>query len=174
MKQHFLTLLISFPDVSPPPLAAGCVIYHHGKWIRHDYCEGYIPVELGLRGVRLGWGLLRQFPSFLDFPEYSVLSKHMLAIAYHVYILQVAPQLSCDNTYQIWMWFKESNRCFCKIKNFACGEINERSLSNPWSHVTYSIREAVSGFDPYFQTNIDNQNEKSWKSFNTLKPYLNN
>ena len=29
------------------------------------------------------------------------------------------------------MWFKSSNRYFCKIEHFAYGEINERSVSNP-------------------------------------------
>ena len=29
------------------------------------------------------------------------------------------------------MWFKEANIYFCKIENFAYGEINERSFSNP-------------------------------------------
>ena len=29
------------------------------------------------------------------------------------------------------MWFRESNSYFCKIENFAYGEISERSFSNP-------------------------------------------
>ena len=29
------------------------------------------------------------------------------------------------------MWLKQSKRYFCKIENFAYGEINERSFSNP-------------------------------------------
>ena len=29
------------------------------------------------------------------------------------------------------MWFRESNRYFCKIENFAHGDISERSFSNP-------------------------------------------
>ena len=60
-----------------------------------------------------------------------LLSKQTLAIEYHVYIWQVSPQLSCADTRQIWMWFRESNRYFCKIENFAYGEISERSFSNP-------------------------------------------
>ena len=50
---------------------------------------------------------------------------------YHVNIWQVSPQLSCGDTCQIWMWFREFNRYFCKIENFAYGEISERSFSNP-------------------------------------------
>ena len=55
----------------------------------------------------------------------------MLAIEYHNYIWQVLPQLSCGDTCQIWMWFKESDRYFCKNENFAYGEINEKSFGNP-------------------------------------------
>ena len=83
----------------------------------------------------LGWGLLSEFSPFRYFPHFPLLSKQTLAIEYHVYIWQVSPQLSCGDTCQIWMWFRESNRCFCKIENFAYGEISERSFSNPhpWS-----------------------------------------
>ena len=55
----------------------------------------------------------------------------MLAIEYHVHIWQVLSQLSCGDTRQIWMWFKECNRYFCEIESFAYGEIDERSFSNP-------------------------------------------
>ena len=84
----------------------------------------------------LGWGLLSQFPPFHYFPNCSSLSKHTLAVKYCVYIWQVSPQLSCGDTCQIWMWFEKSNMHFCKIENFAYGEINERSFSNPhpWAH----------------------------------------
>ena len=78
-----------------------------------------------------GVGLLSQFPPFRYFPNFSGWWKRTLAIEYHVYIWQVSPQLSCGDTCQIWMWFKESNRYFCKIENFAYGEINEQSFSNP-------------------------------------------
>ena len=53
----------------------------------------------------------------------------MLDIEYHVYIWQVSPQPSCGDTCQVWMWFKEPNRYFWKIENFAYGEINERNFS---------------------------------------------
>ena len=79
----------------------------------------------------LGWGLLSEFSPFRYFPHFPLLSKQTLAIEYHVYIWQVSPQLSCGDTCQIWMWFRESKRCFCKIENFAYGEISERSFSNP-------------------------------------------
>ena len=78
-----------------------------------------------------GWGLLSQFSPFRYFPYFPLLSKQTLAIEYHVYIWQVLPQLSCGDTCQIWMWFRESNRYFRNIENFAYGEISERSFSNP-------------------------------------------
>ena len=78
-----------------------------------------------------GWGLLSQFPPFRYFTNFLALSKQTLAIEYHVYIWQVSPQLTCGDTCQIWMWFKESNMYFCHIENFAYGEINEWSFSNP-------------------------------------------
>ena len=79
----------------------------------------------------LGWGLLSQFPPFRYFPIFSALSNHTLFIEYHVYIWQVSPQVSCGDTCQIWMLFEEFNMCFCQVENFAYGEINERSFSNP-------------------------------------------
>ena len=93
------------------------------------------PFLLDVPGVgkvsRPGVGLLRQFSPFRYFPHFPLLSKQMLAIEYHVCIWQVSPQLSCGDTCQIWMWLRESNRYFCKIENFAYGEISERSFSNP-------------------------------------------
>ena len=81
--------------------------------------------------LQQGWGLLGRFSPFRYFPHFSLLSKQTLALEYHVYIWQVSPQLSCGDTCQIWMWFRESNRYFCKIENFAYGEISERSFSTP-------------------------------------------
>ena len=78
-----------------------------------------------------GLGLLSQFSPFRYFPHFPLLSKQTLATEYHVYISQVSPQLGCGDICQIWMWFMESNRYFCKIENFAYGEISERSFSNP-------------------------------------------
>ena len=78
-----------------------------------------------------GWGLLSRFPPLRYFPIFSAPPKCMLAIEYNVYIWQVSPQLSCGDSCQIWMRFKECNRYFCVIENFAYGEIDERSFSNP-------------------------------------------
>ena len=109
-------------------------------WIRTRRSFYRIASKTQLWNGALGWGLLSQFPPFRYFPNFSESQKHTLAIEYHVYIWQVSPQLSCGDTCQIWMWSKESNRYFCKIENFACGEISERSFSNPhtWSTRGYS------------------------------------
>ena len=92
--------------------------------------------------IQLGWGLLSQFSPLRYFPHFPLLSKQTLAIEYHVYIWQVSPQHSCGDNCQIWMWFRESNRYFCKIENFAYGEISERSFSNPhpWSMLRKALR----------------------------------
>ena len=78
-----------------------------------------------------GWRLLSRFPPLCYFPNFLTSPKYMLAIQYHVHIWQVSPQLSCGDTCQIWMGFKECNRHFCEIENFAYGEIDKRSFSNP-------------------------------------------
>ena len=76
-------------------------------------------------------GLLSPFPPFRCFPHIPLLSKQTLAFEYDISIWQVSPQLSCGDICQIWTSFKEYNRYFCNIENFAYGEINERSFSNP-------------------------------------------
>ena len=48
-----------------------------------------------------GGGLVSQFLPFRYFLIFLSLSKHMLAVEYHVYIWQVSPQLSCSDTCQI-------------------------------------------------------------------------
>ena len=85
-------------------------------------------------------GLLSQFPPFHYFPNFSSLSKHTLTVKYRIYIWQLSPQLSCGDTCQIWMWFEESNMYFCETENFAYGEINERSFSNPHPRPVHSSK----------------------------------
>ena len=76
-----------------------------------------------------GWGLLSRFTPFRYFPNFSTSPKYLLAIEYHVHIWQVSPQLSCGDTCQIWMRFKECNRYFCDIEKCAYREIDERSFN---------------------------------------------
>ena len=96
--------------------------------VRH---RSILPILIGFNWLVLGWGLLSQFPPFRYFPNFSALSKQTLAIEYHVYIWQVSPQLSWGDICQILMWFEKSYMYFCHIENFAYGENNERSFSNP-------------------------------------------
>ena len=70
----------------------------------------------------------------------------MLAIEYHVHMWQVLPQLSCSDTCQIWMRFKECNKYFCEIKNFAYKEIDEWSFRNPTSDGFASIFQNISKY----------------------------
>ena len=111
----------------------------------------------------LVWGLLSQFPPVHYFLIFSALSKHTIDIEYHLNIWQVPPQLSCGDTCQIWMWFKESKRYFCKIENFAYGEINEQSFSNPHPR-------SVLNLYTMFQTSVDCQprSDKNWPWLITL------
>ena len=84
----------------------------------------------------MGWGLLRLFPSFHSSQNISAWLKHASVIEYHIYIWQASLQLSCGDTCQIWMWFRESNRYFYKIEKILLAgeiirEIIEQSSSNP-------------------------------------------
>ena len=100
-----------------------------GLLSRHSFYQ-YIQVNLSFKRTH-GWGLLSRFPPFRYFPNIWISPKYMLAIEYHVHIWQVLPQLSCGDTCQIWISLKECSRPFCEIENFAYGEIDERSFSNP-------------------------------------------
>ena len=101
------------------------IVYVVSRPIYNDQCVGYSSL------VDKACGLLRQIPPFHFFPNFSALSKHTLDIEYRVYIWQVC----CGDNCQIWKWFKESNSYFCKIENFAYGQINEQSFSNPQPRV---------------------------------------
>ena len=107
-----------------------------------------------------GWGLLMQFSPFRYFANFSALSKQTLAIEYPVYIWQVSPQLSCGDTCRIWTWFDESNMYFRHIENFAYGEINERSFSNPHPSMP-RIGLGAAGWKHYVE--IMPQNWWNWK-----------
>ena len=78
-----------------------------------------------------GVGVTKPISPVPLFSQIFCIIKNMLTVKYRVSIWQVSPQLSCGDTCQIWMWFQESNMYFCEIENFAYGEINERSFSNP-------------------------------------------
>ena len=117
------------PRMRDLPLAKKVCVWcnvAYGMIVREEWFSKSAEMAIDSPGnTQQGWGLLNQFPPFRYFPNFSSLSKHTLTVKYHVYIWQVSPQLSCADTCQILMWFKESNMYFCKIENFAYGEINE-------------------------------------------------
>ena len=81
-----------------------------------------------------GWGLLSRFPPFLYFSNFSTSLKYMLAIEYHVHIWQVSPQLTCRDTCQIWMTFKDATlRCW-KFCSFMWRQNGGECVSNHQSH----------------------------------------
>ena len=104
------------------PLAVRCPVYtsliNHlasGSMVLRGHTAHMAPTTLHIwhamppQQVRCqGWGLLRQFSPFCYFPKFSEWSKQCLAAWYHVHIWQVSPQLSCGDTWQIWMWLKVS------------------------------------------------------------------
>ena len=97
--------------------------FDKSKAFSHGYVISWCCIIYFLKA--LGWGLLSQIP---------VLSKQMLGIEYQIYIWQVSLQLSCSDTCQIWMWFKESNMYFCHIENFAyviMEQLTNRALVTP-------------------------------------------
>ena len=118
-----------------------CDEYHktpcHGNAFRITgslWAEIYIHPSPGhgwFPSQRAKGGITKSIPPFRYFPHFSTSPRHTLAIGYRVYIWLVSSQLSCDDSCQIWTWFKESNRYFRKIENFTLGEINERSFSHP-------------------------------------------
>ena len=66
----------------------------------------------------------------------ALFSQFFIIVKTHVsywisHFWHVSPQLSCKDTCKVWLWFKESNRFSCKIKNCAYGEINKRRFRNP-------------------------------------------
>ena len=126
---HFICNCGSTPPWGVAQVALFISFYLYGELPLHALCS-----------YHQGWGLLSHFS-----PNLSALSKHTLDIKYHVYIWQVSPQLTCGDTWQIWMWFRKSSSYFFKIENFSYGEINERSFSNPHPRSVVNGCSAISG-----------------------------
>ena len=74
------------------------------------------------------WGLLSQIPPFRYFPNFSALPKHTLTIEYQIHIWRVSAQISCSDTCQIWMRFKESNRYLSRSKILLTEKLMNRAL----------------------------------------------
>ena len=64
------------------------------------------------------------------FSQFYRITKHWLPIKYHIHIWQVSLQLSCSDTCQIWKWFSEHSRYFCRIENFLNRKI-KRAVVTP-------------------------------------------
>ena len=122
-------------------------VYSGRKWWRHDTKRKITHYWLYVRGVPWspvgflykgpGRGLLSHFTPIRYFPFFLHREEPTCYPILHPYLTSV----SSADTWQIWIWFKESNRHFCKIENFACGKINERS-TELWylpSSLTWSV-----------------------------------
>ena len=108
-------------------LTATKVGYQHAIFPWQVYTQNYQNNWISKRTVKQGWGYwkLKQFPPFCYFINFPALSKHCLSIKYHVHIWQVLMQISCSDTWQIWLWFTGSKFYFSKIQIFHKGEINK-------------------------------------------------
>ena len=81
------------------------------------------------------------FSGSVIFPVFTEYFKYLLPVEYNVHFLRVSPQLGGVGTCQIWMWYKESNRCFY-MKNLHSGQINALvtlapGLPNPFRRLTH-------------------------------------
>ena len=102
-KAHLGWRLLGFQPIFFRP-----VIFPILEWSKHNVnliqgiplclCNIKICANEDIKEQR--WGLLSWFPPFRYFLNFSALSKHTLAIEYHVNIWQVWRQLSCGGTCQ--------------------------------------------------------------------------
>ena len=79
----------------------------------------------------MGWGLLNDFLSVPLSFLFFIIVQNQLPIEYHVHIWQLSPQLSCGDTWQIWMCFQRYKPYFCVNTLFHNGKFSERSFCNP-------------------------------------------
>ena len=109
---------------------------YHICWC--PWLHGFISNKIALVEV-LGWELLSQFPLLCYFRDFSPSSNDWLPIEYHVHVWQV-----CDDTGQIWKWFKESFNSLRPRRNrrhfaddiFKCIFLNE----NVWISLKISLK----------------------------------
>ena len=50
--------------------------------------------------------------------KFSILQQYLLDYLNHIYIWHVSPQLSCGDTYQLWMWYSIANEWFGNAEKF--------------------------------------------------------
>ena len=94
-----------------------CIFY--GIYSMHDHAQRNRP--------KPGVGVTEKTFSVALFSEFFIIIKTHVWYWISRYIWQVSPQLSCGDTCQIWMWFRECN----KIEKSTHREINERGFSTP-------------------------------------------
>ena len=95
--------------------------------LTRDYWCAIIEVSLPY-AASSGVGVTKPISSVPLFSKFFNIAKYMWIIECHANIWQL---LSCGDTCQIWLWFKECQRYFYEIENFACVEIDEWNFSNP-------------------------------------------
>ena len=95
---------------------ANCLVLQHWDISSHNADQHLITpprVSSYLRAKWSGVGVTKPISSIPLFSEFFIIMKTHLSY-FHVYIWQVLPQLSCGNTCQIWMWFKESKNTLAR------------------------------------------------------------
>ena len=76
-------------------------------------------------------GVTKTIPPFHYFPNFSTSPKYTLAIEYHVHIWQVSRQLSCGDTCQIWIGFKNITDTFTRSKILLMEKLTDRTIVTP-------------------------------------------
>ena len=101
-----LVFLGSLP--SKCPVSHICILQAHPVLFYNHICIG--PIQpLTHQGV----GVTKPISSIPLFYQFFPSSMFVLPAKYHIHIWQVLLQLSCGDSHQIWMWFKESHIYFC-------------------------------------------------------------
>ena len=64
----------------------------------------------------LGWRLLKFHLLISPLQQISIYQNSRLDALNHVHIWQMSPQLSCNDTCLLWMWYHTVNMCFGSAK----------------------------------------------------------
>ena len=146
MGTNYLNILLKYPcnwiqlDLIYKYLLINAMRHHHGTVnYRKHTCNGELLIFLSSLTFVLPEAeeatifSLVLFPSNEDSNPRVGVTKHNCSIPPFSFPVTywMSWQLGCDDTCQIWMWFKESNGYFRKIKYVLDEEMNERICSNP-------------------------------------------
>ena len=133
--------LCHFP---PFPVDYFCFFIKWWKWIPTEYCSDVIMGAIASQITSLAvvystvytdsgrhWLLCGEFTGTGEFHAQRASNAENVSIWWrhhdHIDIWLVSPQLSCNDTCQIWTLFDESNIQFCLVKNTHNRETNGRS-----------------------------------------------